>query len=65
MAQLAEGASAAADVAAALPPSTRATASSLVSSAVKLAGSFSPPASAQHQAVNTQPDASAQVSWHA
>ena len=51
MAQLAEGASAAADVAAALPPSTRATASSLVQSAVKLASSFSPSATGGRQQV--------------
>ena len=50
MSQLAEGASAAADVAAALPPSTRASASSLVQSAVKLASSFSPAAGGRQQA---------------
>ena len=50
MSQLAEGASAAADVAAALPPSTRASASSLVQSAVKLASSFSPGAGGRQQA---------------
>lgn len=50
MSQLAEGASAAADVAAALPPSTRASAGSLVQSAVKLASSFSPTAAGRQQA---------------
>lgn len=49
MSQLAEGASAAADVAAALPPSTRASASSLVQSAVKLASSFSPATAGRQQ----------------
>ena len=59
MAQLAEGASAAADVAAALPPSTRASASSLVQSAVKLASSFSPTAAGRQQVSAPEREATA------